>query len=254
VSGVTRTLVVIPTYNERGNIEGIVSRVLAAAPVDVLIVDDQSPDGTGEAADALSRADPRVSVMHRSGKQGLGAAYIAGFTYGIENGYDLLVEMDADGSHPPDALPDMLQAAAPESGLRVGAVIGSRWVPGGAVVNWPRHRELISRGGSAYARLMLGLPVRDVTAGFRVYRSDVVEAIDYRSVVSRGYCFQIDLTRRVVALGLPVVEVPIVFREREVGESKMNRAIVVEAMLKVTEWGIERIVARFRPEKERTSA
>jgi dolichol-phosphate mannosyltransferase len=249
-----RTLVVIPTYNERGNIEGIVSRVLASAAVDILIVDDRSPDGTGAVADALALADPRVSVMHRSGRQGLGAAYIAGFGHGIASGYDLLVEMDADGSHPPEALPALLGAASPGSGRRVGAVIGSRWVPGGSVVNWPRHRELVSRGGSLYARLMLGLSVRDVTAGYRVYPTEVVEAIDYESVVSRGYCFQIDLTRRVVALGLPVVEIPIEFREREVGESKMNRAIVVEAVVKVTQWGIERVLTRLRPSARRASA
>ena len=241
-----RVLVIIPTFNEAGNIESIVSRVLAAAEVDVLIVDDGSPDGTGAIADRLAATEARMSVLHRRSKAGLGAAYIAGFARGISSGYDLLVEMDADGSHPPERLPAMIAAVSDTSGARVGGVIGSRWVAGGSVVNWPRHREAISRGGSAYARLMLGLKIKDVTAGFRVYPADVVKAIDFESVVSRGYCFQVDITRRVVALGLRVVEVPIEFREREIGESKMNRAIVVEAMLKVTQWGAERFIARIR--------
>ncbi|WP_322409600.1 polyprenol monophosphomannose synthase [Microbacterium invictum] len=235
-------LVIIPTYNESENIESIVSRVLAAAPsVRVLVVDDGSPDGTGRIADRLSSEDHRVHVLHRTEKNGLGAAYLAGFSYGISQGYSLLIELDADGSHPPERLPALISAVTTDTTGRVGGSIGSRWVRGGSVVNWPWTRQIISRGGSWYARTMLGLPIRDVTAGYRVYRSDVLEQILAESVESRGYCFQIDLTRRVIGAGYGLVEVPIEFREREAGESKMSGAIVKEAMVRVTQWGFERI-------------
>lgn len=238
-------LVIIPTYNERENIESIVARALSAVPdAHVLIVDDGSPDGTGALADRMSADDARIHVMHRTEKNGLGAAYLAGFAWGRERGYALLVEMDADGSHPPERLPALISAVRDDSSGRVGASIGSRWVTGGSVVNWPWTRQLISRGGSWYARTMLGLTVRDVTAGYRVYRSDVLESINVSDVESRGYCFQIDLTRRVAAAGYRLVEVPIEFREREAGESKMSGDIVVEAMLRVTQWGFGRLFRR----------
>ena len=182
--------------------------------------------------------------MHRTEKNGLGAAYLAGFAYGMEHGYPLLVEMDADGSHPPERLPALISAVADDPAGRVGGSIGSRWVTGGSLVNWPRSRQLISRGGSWYARTMLGLRVRDVTAGYRVYRADVLRTILVNTVESRGYCFQIDLTRRVVAAGYDLVEVPIEFREREAGESKMSGGIVAEAMLRVTQWGFARVLRR----------
>ena len=240
-------LVIIPTYNERENIESIVSRVLQAAPdVHVLVVDDGSPDGTGLIADELSRHDDRIQVLHRTEKNGLGAAYLEGFAYGMKNHYALLVEMDADGSHPPERLPALISAVADDPTRTVGGAIGSRWVDGGSVVNWPWSRQLISRGGSWYARTMLGLGVRDVTAGYRVYRADVLRTILVDTVESRGYCFQIDLTRRVAAAGYGLVEVPIEFREREAGESKMSGGIVAEAMLRVTQWGFARMLRRGR--------
>ncbi len=227
-------LVVIPTYQECDNIEDIVGRVLTATPtVHVLVVDDNSPDGTGRIADALAGTDPRVHVLHRGAKAGLGAAYLAGFGWGLSAGYDVLVEMDADGSHAPEQLPRLLGALGPAD-----LVLGSRWVPGGAVVNWPRHRAWLSRGGSLYTRLMLGVQLRDATAGYRAFRRDVLEGIDYAGVASQGYCFQIDLGRRAVAAGYRVVEVPITFVERERGQSKMSPAIVREALWRVTGWGI----------------
>jgi len=241
-----RVLVVIPTYDERPNLAGIVTRLHAAMPAaDVLVVDDASPDGTGELAEELRRADPRVHVLHGSGKGGLGAAYLRGFAWAAERDYGVLVEMDADGSHPPETLPEMVdlllrEQAAPDLGL----VIGSRWVPGGAVVDWPRFREMLSRAGNLYARTALGVPVRDLTAGFRAYRADVVAKLDLQDVDSRGYCFQIDMAVRVADAGWRIAEVPIVFRERQAGTSKMSRAIVLEAIAKVTVWGVHRRFGR----------
>ncbi|WP_460774817.1 polyprenol monophosphomannose synthase [Microbacterium sp. GXF7504] len=237
-------LVVIPTYNEKDNLGLIVPRALDAVPsAHVLVVDDGSPDGTGDLADAMAASDDRVHVLHRTEKNGLGAAYLAGFAYGFEHGYDLLVELDADGSHPPERLPALIDAVV-TGPATVGGSIGSRWVRGGSVVDWPWTRQLISRGGSWYARTMLGIPTRDVTAGYRVYRSEVLRQVLEESVESRGYCFQIDLTRRVLRRGYTLVEVPIEFREREAGESKMSSGIVVEAMLRVTRWGFERVLRR----------
>lgn len=230
-----RTLVIIPTYNERDNIERIVGRVRLATPaVDVLIVDDSSPDGTGELADGLAERDAQVHVLHRAGKDGLGAAYVAGFRWAFEHGYDVMVEMDADGSHQPEELPRLLTALS-EADL----VIGARYVPGGTVVNWPKHREALSRGANTYARLMLGVPLHDTTAGYRAYRATALEKIGLDGIDSRGYCFQIDLALRAVRQGLRVVEVPITFVERERGASKMSRDVIAEAMLRVTSWGIE---------------
>ena len=230
-----RVLVIIPTYNESANVELIVGRVRAAVPAaHILVVDDASPDGTGKIADAMAEQDPHVHVLHRSGKNGLGAAYVAGFDWGLDAGYDALVEMDADGSHAPEELPKLLGALA-----NADLVLGSRWVPGGAVVNWPRTREVISRGGNLYTRLALGIDLRDATGGFRAYRREVLDTIDYSQVVSEGYCFQVDLAWRALRAGYRIVEVPITFAERERGESKMSGAIVREALWRVTGWGAQ---------------
>jgi dolichol-phosphate mannosyltransferase len=235
-AGLDRVLVVIPTYDERLNIERIVGRVRTAVPAaDVLVVDDASPDGTGEIADRLATDDAQVHVLHRVGKQGLGSAYLAGFGWGLQRGYHVLVEMDADGSHQPEQLPDLLAELA-EADL----VLGSRWVPGGSVVNWPRWREVLSRGGNTYVRLALGLGLRDATGGYRAFRRETLDKLDLDAVASQGYCFQVDLARRAVSHGLRVVEVPIEFVEREYGVSKMSGAIVREALWRVTVWGLAR--------------
>jgi len=231
-----RVLVITPTYNEAGNLEATVAAVFAAAPqVDILIVDDASPDGTGAIADRLV-ADPRVTVLHRAGKDGLGRAYVAGFGLALQRGYGVVVQMDADGSHPADALPDLLAALAADPA--VGLAIGSRWVPGGSLVDWAAGRRLLSRAGNAYARAMLRLGVRDVTAGYRAYRAEVLRDLPLDEIDSRGYCFQIDMTLRTVRAGWRIVERPIEFRERTSGRSKMSKAIVAEAMWRVTVWGI----------------
>lgn len=240
--GVGRVLVVIPTYNEADNLGVIVDRLRRAVPcVDVLVADDNSPDGTGALADRLAADDPRVHVLHRPGKQGLGAAYVAGFEWARERGYDAVVEMDADGSHAPEELPRLLDA------LRdADAVLGSRWVDGGTVKNWPAHRLLLSRGGNLYTRLALGIPLRDATGGYRAYRLAVLDKIDVSSVSSQGYCFQVDLAWRAVREGLRVVEVPITFVERERGASKMSPVIVGEALLRVAGWGLRARTASLR--------
>jgi dolichol-phosphate mannosyltransferase len=235
-------LVIIPTYNERENLEPIVRRTLAAVPsAHLLVVDDASPDGTGEIADERSRADERVHVLHRAAKSGLGSAYIAGFDWGLDAGYDVLVEMDADGSHDPAQLPLLLQSLA-----GADLVIGARWVPGGAVVNWPLSRELLSRGANLYTRLALGMQLGDATGGFRAFRAATLEGIDYRAVASQGYCFQIDLAWRAVQAGYRVTEVPITFTDRVRGESKMNGTIVREALWRLTAWGVRRRTAQAR--------
>jgi dolichol-phosphate mannosyltransferase len=233
-------LVVVPTYEERENLGPQLARVHAAAPAaHVLVVDDASPDGTGELADALAAADPRVRVLHRAGKDGLGAAYLAGFAEALTGPYQVVVQMDADGSHAPEDLPALLDALGDAD-----VVLGSRYVPGGEVVNWPAHREWISRGGSLYSRLALGLPIRDMTAGYRAYRRQVLEELDLGAVDSQGYCFQIDMTWRAVQAGFRVREVPITFTERERGTSKMSGAIVAEALWRVTRWGTARLLRR----------
>ncbi|SER29806.1 polyprenol monophosphomannose synthase [Actinokineospora terrae] len=229
-------LVVIPTYNERENLEPIVRRLHAVLPdAHVLVVDDGSPDGTGDLADELSAADSRVHVLHRTEKAGLGAAYIAGFGWALERDYAVIVEMDADGSHAPEDLPRLL-AALPDADL----VLGSRYVPGGKVVNWPWHREFLSKGGNLYARLALGAKPKDITGGFRAFRREVLEKLKLHTVASQGYCFQIDLAWRTIEAGFTVVEVPITFAERERGESKMSGNIVREAYIRVTKWGLRR--------------
>lgn len=229
-----RALVIIPTYNEAENIKPIVTRVRTAVPdADILVADDNSPDGTGKIADELAAADSQVQVLHRQAKEGLGAAYLAGFRWGIEHGYGVLVEMDADGSHQPEELPRLLTALK-----GADLVLGLRWVPGGRVVNWPKSREMISRGGSTYSRLLLGLRTRDVTGGYRAFRAETLQGIGLDEVASQGYCFQVDLARRAVDAGYHVVEVPITFVDREVGDSKMSRDILVEALWRVTAWGV----------------
>ncbi|MFN8170065.1 MAG: polyprenol monophosphomannose synthase [Candidatus Nanopelagicales bacterium] len=230
-----RIVVIIPTYNERENLERIVGRVRASVPeAHVLVADDNSPDGTGAIADGLASADDHVHVMHRRGKEGLGAAYLAGFDWALTEGYDVVVEMDADGSHQPEQLPRLL-AALRDADL----VLGSRWVPGGSVVNWPKSRELLSRGGSLYTRLMLGVPMKDATGGYRAFRADTLRTLDLTGVESAGYCFQVELGWRAVQAGLRVREVPIEFVERELGDSKMDQKIVAEALWRVTVWGAQ---------------
>jgi dolichol-phosphate mannosyltransferase len=240
--GLGRVLVVIPTYNESENIRPIVDRVRAAVPAaDILIADDNSPDGTGGIADELAAADPHLHVLHRPGKQGLGAAYLAGFGWAGEHGYDAVVEMDADGSHAPEQLPLLL-----DSLVDADVVLGSRYVTGGAVVNWPRRRLVLSRGGNLYTRLALGMPVRDATGGYRAYRLPVLEALDLGSVSSQGYCFQVDLAWRAYRSGFRIAEVPITFAERERGASKMSSGIVREALWRVTVWGTRERLQRLR--------
>jgi len=234
--------VIIPTYNERENLPPILARVRAAVPeADVLVVDDGSPDGTGALADKLAADDSQVEVLHREQKAGLGAAYVAGFRHGLAAGYEVLVEMDADGSHAPEQLPRLLAALA-----HADLVLGSRWIPGGEVLNWPRSRELLSRGGNLYTRLALGIDLHDATGGYRAYRRAVLQTIDLSSIASEGYCFQVDLAWRAVQAGFRVTEVPITFAERERGESKMSGNIVREALLRVTEWGAAHRLAQLK--------
>jgi dolichol-phosphate mannosyltransferase len=225
---------VIPTYNEALNLAWIVGRLREAQPgVDVMVVDDNSPDGTGKIADELAAADPAVTVVHRTEKAGLGAAYLHGFQVALDAGYDVIGEMDADGSHQPEQLQSLLDA------LRdADLVIGSRWVPGGSIVNWPKSREFLSRGGNLYVRMLLGVKVRDATAGFRVFRRATLEAIDVASVQSTGYVFQTDMAWRTLRAGLKVVEVPIEFIERERGDSKMSGAVASESLKRITRWGL----------------
>lgn len=230
-----RVLTIIPTYNELESLPKTVARLRAACPdVDVLVADDNSPDGTGDLADRLAAQDERIHVLHRRGKEGLGAAYLAGFAWGLERGYDVLVEMDADGSHQPEQLPRLLEAS--EAGADL--VIGSRWVQGGEVVNWPLSRKLISRTGSFVSRFFLGLKVRDVTAGYRAYRASTLRALDLSAVESVGYGFQVDMTFRTARAGMSITEVPVTFVEREFGESKMSGSIIQEAGVNVVKWGL----------------
>jgi len=240
---VPETIVIIPTYNEIDGLESIVGRVRHAVPdADVLIVDDSSPDGTGHLADRLAAADPAVSVLHRAGKDGLGRAYIAGFTLAIDAGYSYVCQLDSDGSHDPVELPAMLQL------VREGAdlCIGSRWVPGGAIVNWPRHRQAISRVGNWYARFVLRSGIRDITAGFRVFTTEALLSLHLDEVSSHGYGFQVETAWKLETSGRRVVEHPITFVERESGESKMHTGIVIEALLRVTGWGVASLFSRSK--------
>jgi dolichol-phosphate mannosyltransferase len=240
----TRVVVLIPTFNEAENIGSAVASVRSSLPrANVIVLDDASPDGTGRIADKIAAEDRLVSVVHRTKKNGLGDAYLDGFERALSTGFDIVIEFDADGSHPADVLPELVEAANAEG---IGLAIGSRWVNGGSVVDWPRHRLFLSRGGNAYARLMLGLSVRDSTAGFRAYRAECLRALDLTSVKTKGYGFQVDMTRRVEAAGFGIVEIPIAFRERTHGQSKMSGAIILEAMWMVTLWGLQRPFAYFQ--------
>ena len=228
--------VVIPTYNERENLSEITEAVVAHG-YRVLIVDDNSPDGTGHIADELHRSNPLVSVLHRSEKQGLGPAYANGFDKALSEGAEVVVEMDADFSHDPGDLPRLVEAIANGADL----AIGSRYVPGGSTPDWPMHRRLISKGGNLYARVMLGIPTRDATAGFRAFRAEALRSLPYRDAQASGYGFQVEMAWRASQGGLAVVEVPIAFKDRTRGTSKMGLPIVLEAMLLVTVWGISRL-------------
>lgn len=237
-----RVLVIVPTYNELENIKLITAGIRSAvSEVDILIADDNSPDGTGRVADELASNDSHINVLHRTSKNGLGAAYLDAFNWAKNNNYDVVVEMDADGSHRPQDLVAMLIALN-----NADVVLGSRWVRGGKVVNWPIHREILSRGGNIYTRLCLGIPIKDATGGFRAYRMNALNQMNIDDVQSQGYCFQVDMAWRAMQSGLRVAEVPITFVERQIGESKMSGDIVKEALIRVTQWGIEKRLARFK--------
>ena len=237
-----RTVVCVPTYDEIESLPPLLDRLFAARPdVDVLVVDDGSPDGTGRCAEARAAAEPRLHVLHRSGKQGLGAAYLAGFAWALDRGYDVVCEMDADGSHAPEQLPRLLDALEDAD-----LVLGSRYVPGGEVADWPAHRLLLSRAGNRYTRWALRLPLADATGGFRAARAALVDRLPFDDVASQGYCFQVDWAWRAWRDGARVVEVPITFTERTYGRSKMSGSIVGEALVRVTVWGIrDRLATRL---------
>lgn len=246
-----RVLVIVPTYNERENLPIALERLAAEVPdAHVLVVDDGSPDGTGDLAEEIAARDEvrRVHVLHRAGKLGLGTAYVAGFHWALERSYDVVVEMDADGSHRAQDLPELLTALHDAD-----LVLGSRWVPGGKVLNWPMSRHILSRGANTYTRIALGIPLHDATGGFRAYRATLLRDLTLDDIASQGYCFQVDMAWRAVRTGARVTEVPITFVERELGTSKMSRAIVVEALVSVTRWGIaersRRVAGAFRRSK-----
>jgi dolichol-phosphate mannosyltransferase len=243
---VQRLLMVVPTYDEADNVAWLVGRILASVShADVLVVDDSSPDGTGAIADRMAAEEPRVHVLHRPTKEGLGKAYLAGFRWALARDYDVVGEIDADGSHQPEQLPRLLTALEDAD-----LVIGSRWVPGGSVTNWAFTRKLLSRGGNLYTRLLLGIAVRDTTAGYRLFRRTTLEKIDLDDVSSYGYVFQADLAFRTLRAGLRVVEVPIEFVERVRGDSKMTRDVATESLRRITRWGISE---RRRQLRERLS-
>ncbi len=245
-----RILVIIPTFNEFESLPVILERVRASVPeAHILVADDNSPDGTGRLADEFADRDSQIHVMHRLGKEGLGAAYLAGFSWALQQGYDVVVEMDADGSHQPEQLPRLLEA------LRdADLVLGSRWVEGGGTENWPKSRQFLSKGGSFYTRVLLGIPLRDVTGGYRAFRADALRKLDLHEVASQGYCFQVDLAWRASQRNLKVVEVPITFVERTAGSSKMSQKIVVEALWRVTVWGFDDRITRVRRKASRRRA
>jgi dolichol-phosphate mannosyltransferase len=234
-----KTRVLVPTYQELHTLASIVHRIFEHNPdVHVLVIDDNSPDGTGKLADQLTAKYSNLEVLHRKSKSGLGAAYIDGFNNSI-NDFDVLVEMDADGSHDPQDLVTILKEIP-----NYDCVLGSRWVPGGKVVNWPKSREILSRGGNSYARLMLGIDIADATGGFRAYKTNTLKELDLSEIDSQGYCFQVDMVRRLLKKGFKIKEVPITFTERTIGTSKMSRNIVLEAFLKIGIWGLQRLFSR----------
>lgn len=238
-----RVLTIIPTYNEKDNLPKVVERLRSAVPeCDILVVDDSSPDGTGDLADAMSEEDCQINVLHRAVKDGLGGAYLAGFAWGLEAGYDVLVEMDADCSHQPEQLPLLIQAI--EAGADLA--IGSRYVPGGMTKNWPWHRQVLSRGANFYTRIIMGTKIRDITAGYRAYRSDALKRLNLDGIDSKGYVFQVDLAWRSEQSGLRITEVPITFVEREIGSSKMDSNIILDSMTKVTLWGLKARAERLK--------
>jgi dolichol-phosphate mannosyltransferase len=242
-----RVLVIVPTYNEAENIERILQRLTASVPAaHALVVDDGSPDGTGQLAEKLADQDARVHVLHRSAKAGLGRAYVAGFRWARAHGYDVVVEMDADGSHAPEQLPRILTALE-----TADLVLGSRYVPGGEVADWPAHRLLLSRAGNRYTRWALRLPLNDATGGFRAARGELIDRLSFDDVASEGYCFQVDWAWRAVRAGARVVEVPITFTERTFGRSKMSGSVVGEALVRVTVWGLKDRLADWLPGKVR---
>ena len=234
-----KTRVLVPTYQELHTLASIVHRIFEHNPeVHVLVIDDNSPDGTGKLADQLKAKYSNLEVLHRESKNGLGAAYIDGINNSI-NDFDVLVEMDADGSHDPQDLVTILKEIEDYD-----CVLGSRWVPGGKVINWPKSREILSRGGNSYARLMLGIDIGDATGGFRAYKTTALKQLDLSDIDSQGYCFQVDMVRRLLKKGFKIKEVPITFTERTIGTSKMSRNIVLEAFLKIGIWGLQRVFSR----------
>ena len=244
-----QVLVVIPTYNESENIDRVLRRVRGALPdATVLVVDDGSPDGTGDIAEKVGTEIGNIELLRRTEKSGLGSAYRAGFRWGLDRGFDVCIEMDADLSHDPDALPDLVAPL----GKGFELVIGSRYVPGGSIPNWAWHRRLLSRGGNVYASTLLGLGVTDSTSGFRAYSASMLNRIALDNIRAEGYGFQIEMTYQAKRAGAPIVEVPIRFVDRTEGESKMSMIIVVEALGLVTWWGIQRVVQVFR-RKSRTA-
>ncbi len=246
-----RVVVVVPTYNERENIDPFLQAVRSAVPeADVLVVDDNSPDGTGAAAESMAAELGQIKVLHRPGKQGLGSAYRHGFSVALDEGYDVIVSMDVDFSHDPHVIPLLL--ARIDDGADV--VIGSRYVAGGGTANWPLHRRLMSRWGNRYAGFVLGVHVRDITAGFRAYRADTMRTIDPSSTAAEGYAFLTELMRRIAARGARIDEVPILFRDRVRGTSKMSGRIIVESMLLVTGWGAKDLVRGRRPRRRREAS
>lgn len=238
-----RVLTIIPTYNEKENLPIVVERLRAAVPAcDILVVDDNSPDGTGDLADQMAEQDAQINVLHRTVKDGLGGAYLAGFAWGLEAGYDVLVEMDADCSHQPEQLPLLLKAVEDGADL----AIGSRYVPGGKTKNWPLRRQVLSRGANFYTRMIMGTKIKDITAGYRAYQSGALKRLNLDGIDSKGYVFQVDLAWRSEQAGLKIVEVPITFVEREIGSSKMDGNIIVDSMTKVTRWGLASRLDKIR--------
>lgn len=239
--GLGKTIVIIPTFKEEENLRRLLPQILEL-PIDILIVDDASKDGTPDLVRVFQKSNYRLAILERPQKMGLGSAYRDGFTWALDHGYSTIIQMDADGSHRVSDLKEMLGLS--NSQANVELVIGSRWIKGGAVRNWPKHRELLSRSANLYSRVLLGLTIKDSTAGFRIYSSDLLKKMNLQGITSEGYAFQIEMTREAHRIGAQIVEVPIIFVEREFGVSKMSGAIVREALLRVTTWGLARLIGR----------